>query len=88
MCCKGAAFVNGPKFEHRCAGMLPMQLIATALAFENLYLFMPKNPEHDPALQVRACDSTCKTCSFQPDLLYAFQLRCQLLARPHLPRPM
>lgn len=33
-------------------GMLPMQLIATALAFENLYLFMPKNPEHDPALQV------------------------------------
>ena len=35
------------------AGMLPMQLIATALSWENLWLFMPKDPEADPVLQVR-----------------------------------
>ena len=34
------------------AGMIPMQLVASALAWENLWLFMPKDPGSDPVLQV------------------------------------
>ena len=34
-----------------------MQLIATALAWENLWLFMPKDPESDPVLQVHVLAS-------------------------------
>lgn len=30
-----------------------MQLVATALAWHNLFLFMPKDPASDPVLQVQ-----------------------------------
>ena len=33
--------------------MVPMQLIASALAWENLWLYMPKDIDSDLILQVR-----------------------------------
>lgn len=33
-------------------GLLPMQLVAAAVAWENAWLFMPKVPDEDPLVQV------------------------------------
>ena len=40
-------------------GLLPLQLVTAAAAWEFGWLFMPKSPEEDPIIQVHASNLCC-----------------------------
>ena len=44
-------------------GMLPMEIVGAALAWELCWLYMPKDPDHDPVLQASLhCYCCCRPC--------------------------